>query len=221
MPTWSFITIQDSVSPIMEQLSFFHDHTMLILIIITVLTLYTLITCVSNFIYNKFILEGQELETIWTILPAFILIFIALPSMKILYLIEENKIPSLTLKVTGHQWYWSYEYVDTQRAEFDVFIDNSDKLRLLKRRNNVCLPINQPVRVLATSGDVIHSWRMPSIGVKVDANPGRLNQTFILSKRLGIFIGQCSEICGANHSFIPISIEISFPRVVIKYLQSL
>jgi len=221
MPTWSFLTIQDRVSPIIEQLSFFHDHTMLILIIITVLTLYTLITCVRNYIYNKYILEGQELETIWTVLPAFILIFIALPSIKILYLIEENKAPSLTLKVTGHQWYWSYEYIDTQRAEFDVFIDNSDTLRLLKRRNNVCLPINQPIRVLATSGDVIHSWSIPSIGVKVDANPGRLNQTFILSKRLGIFIGQCSEICGSNHSFIPISIEISFPKVVIKYLQRL
>jgi len=221
MPIWSFLRLQDRNRPIIEQLSFFHDHTIIVIVAITILTLYFLLSCVINSRYNKFILEGQEVETIWTIFPAFLLIFIALPSMKILYLIEENKTPSLTLKVTGHQWYWSYEYVEVQDCDFDVFIEPSNTLRLLKCRRNICLPHNQRTRVLATSADVIHSWSMPSMGSKVDANPGRLNQTFILPKRLGLFVGQCSEICGANHSFIPISIEVSFSNLVMKYLKSL
>ena len=221
MPTWSFLSIQDSVSPITEQLSFFHDHTIIILIIITILTLYILITCLIRKSYNKFILEGQELETIWTILPGVLLIFIALPSIKILYLIEENKTPSLTIKVTGHQWYWSYEYTDTFNVDIDVFIESSSSNRLLNCRNRMPIPCKQNVRVLATSADVLHSWAIPSIGVKVDANPGRLNQTFLTPKRLGIFYGQCSEICGANHSFIPICIEVTFPSSVIKFLKRL
>lgn len=221
MPTWSFLSLQDRVSPVIEQLSFFHDHTILILTIITILTLYILITCFINKNYNKFILEGQELETIWTILPGFLLIFIALPSIKILYIIEENKNPSLTLKVTGHQWYWSYEYVDLNITEIDIFIENSNTVRLLKCRRNLRLPLKQTTRILATSADVIHSWSMPSMGVKVDANPGRLNQAFLTPKRLGLYSGQCSEICGANHSFIPISVEVSFPKFIIKYLKNI
>lgn len=220
MPTWSFLIIQDNASPITEQLSFFHDHTMIILIIITILTLYVLFTCILRKRYNKFILEGQELETIWTILPGILLIFIALPSMKILYLIEENKNPSITLKVIGHQWYWSYEYTDTLNVDIDVFIETSEKIRLLNCRRNLPVPCKQTIRVLVTSTDVLHSWTLPSIGVKVDANPGRLNQTFISPKRLGLFYGQCSEICGSNHSFIPICIEVTFPSLVIRFLKN-
>lgn len=221
MPTWSFLMIQDSNSPTIEQLTFFHDHTIIVIVIVTIMTLYVLVSCFLNKRYNKFILEGQELETVWTVMPAFLLLFIVLPSIKILYLIEENKLPSLTLKVTGHQWYWSYEYTDTQDLEFDVFIESSNKIRLLKCRNNIFIPYKQTTRILVTSADVIHSWAMPSLGVKVDANPGRLNQSFLSPKRLGLFIGQCSEICGANHSFIPITVEVSFFSSVIKYLKTL
>jgi len=213
--------MQDNASPITEQLSFFHDHTIIIMTIITILTLYVLIACLMRTSYNKFILEGQELETIWTILPGVLLVFIALPSMKILYLIEETKNPSLTLKVTGHQWYWSYEYTDIYNLDIDVFIERSDTNRLLNCRSNLPIPCKQNTRVLTTSADVLHSWAMPSIGVKVDANPGRLNQTFIYPKRLGLFFGQCSEICGANHSFMPICLEVTFPSLVINYLKNI
>lgn len=220
MPTWSFLFIQDNASPITEQLSFFHDHTIIIIVIITILTLYILVSCLFRRNYNKFFLEGQELETIWTVLPGVLLIFIALPSIKILYLIEETKNPSLTIKVTGHQWYWSYEYTDIINFDIDVFIENSNTNRLLNCRRNLPIPCKQNTRILTTSTDVIHSWALPSIGVKVDANPGRLNQTFIYPKRLGLFFGQCSEICGANHSFIPICLEVTFPSLVINFLKN-
>lgn len=219
MPTWSFLIIQDTTTPTIEQLSFFHDHTMVILVTVTVLSLYMIgVSSISKF-YNKFILEGQDLETIWTILPRLLLIFIALPSIKILYLIEENKIPSIRVKASGHQWYWSYENVDFLDNEIDVFIEESYRNRLLSCSQSVLIPHQLTTRVLVTSADVLHSWSVPRIGVKADANPGRLNQIFLSPKRLGVFFGQCSEICGRNHSFIPISIEVSFINNVINFYK--
>jgi len=163
--------------------------------------------------------EGQEIETIWTILPAFILIFIALPSLKILYLIEDTKTPNLTIKITGHQWYWSYEYTSLNLLETENFMSPSNILRLLKTRDTLILPLKTPIRGLVTSLDVIHSWTVPALGVKVDALPGRLNQIFISSKRLGIFTGQCSEICGTNHSFIPILVKFLSTKEFIKNIN--
>ena len=170
--------------------------------------------------FNKFIIEGQEIETIWTILPAFLLIFIALPSLKTLYLMEDTKTPRITIKISGHQWYWSYEYTSLTITETDNFIENSNTLRLLKTREILQLPVNSSIRAIVTSSDVIHSWTVPTIGVKVDALPGRLNQIFLFSKRLGLYTGQCSEICGTNHSFIPILIQISSPKEFIKKIKN-
>jgi len=161
-------------------------------------------------------MEGQEIETVWTILPSLLLVFIALPSLKNLYLIEDNKIPSITIKVTGHQWYWSYEYSTINLREIERFIDNSNILRLIKTREILHLPVNTLIRSLISSADVIHSWTVPSIGIKVDALPGRLNQIFLLSKRIGLFTGQCSEICGTNHSFMPIIVIFSSVNNFIK-----
>nr|YP_007474883.1 cytochrome c oxidase subunit II [Liphistius erawan]AFC77871.1 cytochrome c oxidase subunit II [Liphistius erawan] len=213
MPTWTNLSFQDSSSPLMEQLSFFHDHTMIVLIMITILTGYILINIIFTPFFNRFILEGQELESFWTLIPAFLLIFIALPSLRTLYLMDENISPELTFKATGYQWYWTYELSDFKKTEIESYMlpPMNSKIRLLEVDNPLPLPLFTQVRAIITSNDVIHSWTIPSMGVKVDATPGRLNQTSIYTNRAGKFSGQCSEICGANHSFMPISIEVS-PR---------
>lgn len=212
MATWSNLNLQNSASPLIEQIIFFHDHTLIILIIITILVGYLILRLFFNNYINRFLLEGQIIELIWTILPAITLIFIALPSLRLLYLLDELNYPLITLKSIGHQWYWSYEYSDFNNIEFDSYITptheiNDNNFRLLDVDNRIILPINNQIRILVTATDVIHSWTVPSLGIKVDANPGRLNQTNFFINRPGIFYGQCSEICGANHSFIPIVIE--------------
>nr|QUM11266.1 cytochrome c oxidase subunit II [Nysius cymoides] len=212
MPTWLNINLQDAGSPMMEQLTFFHDHTVMILLMITIMVAYIMISMTSNKLINRFLLEEQTIEFIWTLMPAVILMFIALPSLHILYLIDEINNPSMTLKVIGHQWYWSYEYSDFKNIEFDSYMKptnelNNNEFRLLEVDNRVILPFNKQIRVLVTAADVLHSWAMPSLGIKIDATPGRLNQGSIKINRPGIMFGQCSEICGANHSFMPIVIE--------------
>nr|YP_010166662.1 cytochrome c oxidase subunit II [Lioporeus pilatei]QRV62753.1 cytochrome c oxidase subunit 2 [Lioporeus pilatei] len=212
MATWSNLNLQDSISPLMEQLTFFHDHTLMILTMITILVGYLLFSLFFNKYINRFLLEGQTIEVIWTILPAIILIFIALPSLRLLYLLDEISNPWLTLKSIGHQWYWSYEYSDFKKLEFDSYMIPTNELpengfRLLDVDNRVVLPFNSQIRILISAMDVLHSWTIPSMGVKIDATPGRLNQTNFFMNRPGLYYGQCSEICGANHSFMPIVIE--------------
>nr|QYF07804.1 cytochrome c oxidase subunit II [Oribatula sakamorii] len=221
MPMWMALSFQDNSSPSMEHILFFHDHAMIILTLITILTLYLVTSLMIGKNYNKYIMEGQEIETIWTVLPAFMLIFIALPSLKTLYLMEDTKSPNVTIKVTGHQWYWSYEYSSLNMVETENFMENSNSLRLLKTSELLHLPVNMLIRGLITSADVIHSWTIPAMGTKVDALPGRLNQIFMFSKRLGLFSGQCSEICGMNHSFMPILAQFYSPMEFIKKIKSL
>nr|AAD15685.1 cytochrome oxidase subunit II [Papilio zelicaon] len=212
MATWSNFNLQNSASPLMEQIIFFHDHTLIILIMITILVGYLMINLFFNKYINRFLLEGQMIELIWTIIPTITLIFIALPSLRLLYLLDELNNPLITLKSIGHQWYWSYEYSDFNNVEFDSYMinynnSNINNFRLLDVDNRIILPMNNQIRIMVTATDVIHSWTIPSLGVKIDANPGRLNQTNLFINRPGIFFGQCSEICGANHSFMPIMIE--------------
>nr|AKA09879.1 cytochrome oxidase subunit 2 [Probergrothius nigricornis] len=225
MTMWGTISLQDAMSPLMEQLTFFHDHTITILTMITVLVAYTMLSLMTNILINRFLLEGQLIELIWTTLPAMTLIFIALPSLHLLYLIDEINKPAITLKTIGHQWYWSYEYSDFEKIEFDSYMKPTNDLepyefRLLDVDNRVILPTNEQTRVLITAADVLHSWAIPSLGVKVDATPGRLNQTSILINQPGLFFGQCSEICGANHSFMPIVIEGVPSDTFINWLNS-
>ena len=212
MATWSALGLQDRASPLIEQLTFFHDHAILVLILITTLVGYIIGSLFFNKLTNRFLLEGQTIEIIWTILPAIILIFIALPSLRLLYLLDEVNSPRVTLKTIGHQWYWRYEYSDFLQVEFDSYIIPSNELRdsgfrLLDVDNRAVLPINTQIRVLVSAADVIHSWTVPALGVKADAIPGRLNQIRFTINRPGLFFGQCSEICGANHRFIPIVVE--------------
>nr|YP_010166740.1 cytochrome c oxidase subunit II [Porhydrus obliquesignatus]QRV62844.1 cytochrome c oxidase subunit 2 [Porhydrus obliquesignatus] len=226
MATWSNLNLQDSGSPLMEQLTFFHDHTLMILTMITMLVGYLMFSLFFNKFINRFLLEGQTIEVIWTILPAIILIFIALPSLRLLYLLDEISNPWLTLKSMGHQWYWSYEYSDFKKLEFDSYMTPLNELpnngfRLLDVDNRVMLPFHSQIRILVSAMDVLHSWTIPSLGVKIDATPGRLNQTNFFMNRPGLFYGQCSEICGANHSFMPIVIESITTNMFINWISKI
>nr|AWN56081.1 cytochrome c oxidase subunit 2 [Anthicidae sp. DPP-2018] len=220
------LSLQDSASPLMEQLSFFHDHTLMILVIITILVGQMMMSLFFNKFIHRFLLEGQLIEVIWTILPALTLITIALPSLRLIYILDETNNPLISIKTIGHQWYWSYEYSDFKNIEFDSYMIPSNEMnswnfRLLDVDNRIVVPFKTQIRMLVTSADVIHSWTIPSLGVKIDATPGRLNQINFNSNRPGLFFGQCSEICGANHSFMPISMEIISPKYFIKWISKM
>lgn len=215
------IGIQDPATPSLEGMLFFHDYIMTFMIVIGVFVCYIL-----TFIYfafnsevnkNAFVFtHSSMLEIIWTLIPAFLLVLIAIPSFKLLYSLDELIDPSITLKAIGHQWYWSYEYSDYLEEcgtiGFDSYmVADSDltygMFRLLEVDNRVLLPIKTHIRVLVTAADVLHSWAVPSFGIKVDACPGRLSQASLFIKREGVYYGQCSEICGVNHGFMPIVVR--------------
>nr|YP_514752.1 cytochrome c oxidase subunit II [Phractolaemus ansorgii]BAE79997.1 cytochrome c oxidase subunit II [Phractolaemus ansorgii]BAF74012.1 cytochrome oxidase subunit 2 [Phractolaemus ansorgii] len=203
---------QDAASPVMEELLHFHDHALMIVFLISTLVLYIIVAMVSAKVTNKYILDSQEIEIVWTIMPALILTLIALPSLRILYLMDEVNDPHLTVKAMGHQWYWSYEYTDYENLGFDSYMIPTQDLtpgqfRLLETDHRMVIPLESPIRILISADDVIHSWAVPALGIKMDGIPGRLNQTAFMITRPGVFYGQCSEICGANHSFMPIVIE--------------
>nr|ALO71112.1 cytochrome c oxidase subunit 2 [Pselaphinae sp. 10 EF-2015] len=214
------------MSPLMEQLIFFHDHALLILLIITSMVLYMMVNLFFNKFNYRFLLDNQSIELIWTIIPAVILIFIALPSLQILYLMDEINNPLITIKTIGHQWYWSYEYNDFKNIEFDSYMIPSQELkpfnfRLLDVDNRLIVPFNSQIRMIISSMDVLHSWTIPSMNIKLDAIPGRLNQSSFLINQTGIYFGQCSEICGANHSFMPISMESISMNFFIKWISNM
>lgn len=224
MITWCNILFPDANSPIIEQIIFFHDHRIIILVFITILISYFIYNICYNKYSNRFLLNNQTIERIWTITPIIILIFIALPRLRLLYLIDENFEPSLTIKIIGHQWYWSYELSDFN-ISFDSFIIpsielKSNNFRLLEVDNRLISPYNTNIRFLVTSADVIHSWTIPSLGIKIDAIPGRLNQIFSIINRPGIYFGQCSEICGANHRFIPICLESTSLKNFLNWINN-
>nr|BAM75008.1 cytochrome c oxidase subunit II [Benthosema fibulatum] len=217
----SQLGFQDAASPIMEELIYFHDHTLMILILISTLVFYMIIVMVSTKLTSMLVFDAQTIELVWTILPVVFLILIALPSLNVLYLMDEVDAPHLTLKAVGHQWYWSYEYSDYQDLSFDAYMVPTQDLlpgqfRLLETDNRVVVPTETPIRVMVSAEDVLHSWAVPALGVKLDAVPGRLNQTSFLAARPGVFYGQCSEICGANHSFMPIVLE----AVPVKHFEN-
>nr|WAX39170.1 cytochrome c oxidase subunit II [Anaplecta sp. 5 ZQW-2020]WAX39183.1 cytochrome c oxidase subunit II [Anaplecta sp. 5 ZQW-2020] len=226
MATWYNMNLQDSASPIMEQLIFFHDHALMVITMILMVVSYMMITIMANKKINRFMLEGQLIEVAWTIAPAIILIFIAVPSLRLLYLMDEINNPMMTLKTIGHQWYWTYEYSDFNKVEFDSYMipqkeNKINEFRLLDVDNRATLPMNSFVRMIITAEDVLHSWTIPSLGIKADATPGRLNQTSFMISRSGVFYGQCSEICGANHSFMPIVIESIPSKLFISWMTKM
>jgi len=203
---------------------------MLVLIFVITAVGYFIVALRGKRFTHRGLLEGQLLESVWTVAPAVILVFIAIPSLTILYSLDSSYNSALTLKVLGHQWYWRYEYTDFWREEgtvvaFDSYMVPEGELqpgqfRLLETDNRPVLPFLTSVRVLVRRADVLHSWALPRLGVKLDATPGRLNQTSLISHRPGVAYGQCSEICGANHSFMPISLEFVRARDFLRWVES-
>nr|YP_010490411.1 cytochrome c oxidase subunit II [Glyptelasma gigas]UWM12897.1 cytochrome c oxidase subunit II [Glyptelasma gigas] len=225
MSTWSQLGFQDSASPLMEELILFHDHSMLILTMVTSLVGYIIFTLFNNNLLDRFLLQGNIIEIIWTFVPAILLISIALPSLHLLYLMDEYDNPSITIKSMGHQWYWSYEYSDFLNLEFESYMVptkelNTEQFRLIEVDNRMIIPINAYIRILVSSTDVIHSWTVPALSMKADAVPGRLNQLTFLVNRPGLFFGQCSEICGANHSFMPIVVEATTMPTFLNWINN-
>lgn len=213
--------LQDPATPIMEGIINFHNHLMFYMVFIAMFVFWLMSRILVY--YNEKTNKKAEkfthstiLEIVWTIVPAAILLIIAIPSFALLYSLDEMTDPSVTLKVIGHQWYWSYEYSDYsrkgQRLSFDSYMYPTDEIprgvfRLLEVDNRVLLPVNTHIRILVTAADVLHSWAVPSFGIKVDACPGRLTQASLFIKREGVYYGQCSEICGVNHAFMPIVVK--------------
>jgi len=205
---WGNLNFQDALNITLEQIIYFHDYLIIIVVIILVVVGYLLIYSLSRKEYSSNIVANHLIERIWTILPIVVLILLVYPSIYLLYLIDENRTNFLcTLKVVGHQWYWSYEIDSNVEYEYDSYIDPDSIIRLLDVDNRVLLPSQEFIRALITSNDVLHSWALPSLGVKIDAVPGRLNQFIFRILLNSVIHGQCSEICGVNHSFIPIVVE--------------
>ena len=213
---------QDPATPLMQGIIDLHHDIMFFVVVITIFVSWMLVRTLQTFAKHvnptpEKITHGTLIEIVWTVAPSLILVTIALPSFALLYSMDEIVDPALTLKAVGHQWYWSYEYTDYNTSDepaiaFDSYMIAEDDLepgqmRLLEVDNRVVLPVSTHIRVLVTSADVLHSWAVPSLGVKCDSVPGRLNQLSLFLQREGIFYGQCSELCGANHGFMPIVVE--------------
>nr|YP_009126964.1 cytochrome c oxidase subunit II [Acerentomon microrhinus]AFI54918.1 cytochrome c oxidase subunit II [Acerentomon microrhinus] len=221
MSSFLEVGFQNSNSSLMDLLMIFHDYLMVVVVVIMIMIIYM----IAYINWSKFtylhLKESQGLEILWTLLPVVLLLFILFPSMKILYLMEETN-PLVTFKAMGHQWFWSYEVLNNDSYETDSFLaQNTQGFRQLDTDFRVGV-INQVMtRVLTSSTDVIHSWTIPSLMVKSDAIPGRINQMNFSTYRAGVYYGQCSEICGANHSFMPICLESISVSYWLKYLSSL
>ena len=222
---WQF-GFQDPASTVVEGMQHFHNFLMLYLVFIGIFVIWMLYYVLATFQESSNHLTVEKfthsslLEIVWTILPAVVLVCIGIPSFSLLYSLDEWFNPEINLKIVGHQWYWSYEYSDAlkddskeQTIGFDSYLLAEDDLvpgsfRLLEVDHKVILPVNTHIRLLVTAADVLHSWAVPSFGIKVDACPGRLSQASLFIKREGVFYGQCSEICGVNHGFMPIAVKV-------------
>jgi cytochrome c oxidase subunit 2 len=217
-PTPWQLGLQDAATPVMADIAWFHDYLLWIIAGITafVLILLGIIVVRFNASANPTptrTTHNTLLEVLWTIVPVVILLFIAVPSFRLLFVQLEVPKPDLTIKATGKQWYWSYTYPDNGNFEFDSLIVaekdlKPDQPRLLTVDNELVVPVNKVVHVLVTGADVIHSFAMPSFGIKIDAVPGRLNDTWFKATIEGTFHGQCSELCGKDHAFMPITIRV-------------
>ena len=207
------ITLQEAATPVMENIISFHN---LLLVIITVITLFVLALLVivvvkfnakANPVPSK-TTHNTLIEVAWTLIPVLILVAIAVPSFRLLF--QQLDIPKadLTVKVTGKQWYWSYSYPDNGKFEFDSLMVADKQPRLLGVDNEMVVPVNKVIRVQTTGADVIHAFAVPSFGIKIDSIPGRLNETWFKATKVGMYYGQCSELCGKDHAFMPIAVKV-------------
>ena len=210
------MTLQPAATPVMEKIHDLHSLLVYVIVGISLFVLALLIYVAVRFNEKANPVPSKTthntlLEVIWTVIPIIILVVITVPSLKLLFYMDKTNNPEMTLKVIGHQWYWSYEYPDNGDFTFDsILVDAQDlkkgQPRLLTVDEQVVLPINTNIRILTASDDVIHSWAVPSFGIKVDAVPGRANEAWVRITREGVYKGQCSELCGTNHGFMPISV---------------
>ena len=211
------LNFQPAASPVMDMIESLHDLLLFIIVAISAFVLGLLAYACFRYRANRNQVASRRthnsvLEIAWTAIPVLILVVIAIPSFKLLYFMDRAANPEMTLKAIGHQWYWSYEYPDNGNFTFDAYMIADQDLqegqpRLLEVDNRVVLPVDTDVRILVTATDVIHAWAMPALGVKMDAIPGRLNETWLRIEQPGIYYGQCSELCGDYHGFMPIEIE--------------
>ena len=226
---WQMV-FRDAATPTMEKITEFHDLLFIIIVVITLFVLALLLYVAVKFNEKANPTPSKTthnalLEVAWTTIPIIILVVIAVPSFKLLYFADSTKDAEMTLKVTGHQWYWSYTYPDHDGLEFDSNIVAEEDLkkgqkRMLTVDNEVVLPVNTNVRLLFASDDVIHNWAVPAFGLKLDATPGRVNETWTRVTREGTFYGMCSELCGVSHGFMPINVRVvskeAFKRWIIE-----
>jgi cytochrome c oxidase subunit II len=213
------MTFQKASSPVMVRIENFHNHVLLvvatgIVVLVLGLMLYVFIrfNAKANPVPSK-TTHNTLIEVIWTVVPALILIVIAVPALKLLYYQDKAHDPDMTIKAIGNQWFWSYEYPDAGDLSFDSVLIKKENLkpgehRLLAVDNHVVVPVNEKIRLLTTSNDVIHSWAIPAFGVKMDAVPGRINETWFEATEEGTYYGQCSELCGKDHAFMPIVVDV-------------
>ncbi len=212
------IDFQTPVTPVMEKIRDLHNVLMYVMTAVVLLVVYLLgyvcykFSAKRNPIPQNFS-HNVALEIFWTIIPVIILIIIAVPSFRTLYYAEKVQDAEMTVKVVGYQWYWHYQYPDHGNFEYDSYMINDkdikqNQIRLLEVDNRIVIPVDTTVRFLITAGDVIHSFAVPAFGVKTDAVPGRVNETWIKVNKPGVYYGQCSELCGVNHAFMPIAVEV-------------
>ena len=212
------INLQPAASPVMEGIHAFHNFVLVIITVITLFVLALLIYCAVKFNSKSNPTPSKTshntmLEVVWTVVPVIILVIIAIPSFRLLYFEQTIPEADMTVKVTGYQWYWGYEYPDHENIDFLQFMLRDDELqegqpRLLAVDNDMVVPVGATVRMIVTAADVLHNWAMPAFGVKMDAVPGRLNETWFRADREGIYYGQCSELCGKDHAFMPIAVRV-------------
>jgi cytochrome c oxidase subunit 2 len=224
------MTFQKASSPVMVQIENFHNHILLVVATaIVVLVLGLMLYCFIRFnakanpVPSK-TTHNTTIEIIWTVVPAIVLIVIAVPSLKLLYYQDRTLNPDMTLKATGNQWFWTYEYPDQGDFTFDSVLTKEADLkpgehRLLATDNHVVVPVGEKIRVLTTSNDVIHSWAVPAFGVKMDAVPGRINETWFEADEIGTYYGQCSELCGKDHAYMPIVVDVVSKEDFAKWAQ--
>lgn len=223
MPIWGQVSFQSPASYLIWETWKFHDHVMTILVLVLSFVAVPLVYLFFSKFTFRFGLECQITELGWTLIPAIILVFLAVPSIRLLFSSDELSNPKLSLKVVGHQWYWSYQYADLKNLMFDSYMSsssNSTHFRLLDSDHHVVLPVNTEIRAMVTAADVIHAWAVPRLIIKMDAVPGRLNQVSTFITTPGVLYGQCSEICGANHSFMPITIEAISQESFLDWVKS-
>lgn len=226
MFVWGQLGLQEGMSVIIELLNYFHDYIIIILIMILAFVTYVFSHVLFSSRLDKYTVDSHSLETIWTIVPIVILCFMAFPSLYLLYLIEDVSTPSLTVKVVGHQWYWEYQYSNAWSSNsFDSYMlqdrfTTSNLYHALDVDNRLVLPTRVNLLFLITSADVLHSWTVPSLGIKTDAIPGRLNSLITIRSFSGVYYGQCREICGSNHRYMPIVLEFIPARVYSLFLSS-